>query len=378
MNIVIDENLPAAQTLFSGWANVEYFSGRDVPERLLAHADVLLVRSITGVGQPVLERAPNLKFVGTATIGIDHLDTEALSARGIEYANAPGCNAISVAEYVLAAILTPEVRQGRDWRGKKAIIIGAGNTGSSTGRKLTALGMNVCYVDPFLEGGHDSRCFGPLSMIENADVVSLHVPLTESGPYPTYHLFNEAVLASLRPDTVLINASRGAVIDNHALLNLLTQERRTVVLDVWEGEPHVNEALVPLVTLATPHIAGHSIEGKIRGTYALYDVLHAQLFPDTPEIPLQQVLPSDGIDGGCWALTEQDNDYVDQVAKLVHQVYDPRVDDRAFREHGLTAEGFDDLRRRYHTRRELSVVRLSTEQIDCGRIRALGFTVESD
>ncbi|WP_194757352.1 4-phosphoerythronate dehydrogenase [Aliidiomarina indica] len=378
MNIVIDENLPAAETLFAGWANVEFFSGRDVPDRLLAHADALLVRSITTIDQSIISRAPNLAFVGTATIGTDHLDTEALMAKGIKFANAPGCNAISVAEYVVASLLTTQVRQDRDWRGKKAIIIGAGNTGSATGRKLTALGMNVCYVDPFLEGGHDSRCFGPLSMIETADVVSLHVPLTEEGPYPTHHLFNEAVLSSMRPDAVLINASRGAVIDNHALLNVLQKQPRTVVLDVWEGEPEVNRELVPLITIATPHIAGHSIEGKIRGTYALYDVLQAQVFPDAERIPLQQVLPSESIDGGSWTLTDQDENYLEQLAVLVHQVYDPIMDDQLFRKEGLSSDGFDSLRKGYRQRRELSVLQVQTNENGCGRIRALGFTVKSD
>ncbi|RUO30490.1 4-phosphoerythronate dehydrogenase [Aliidiomarina sanyensis] len=378
MNFLIDENLLAAESLFGAWGELQFFSGREIPRDLLVKAEVLLVRSTTSVDASVLSDAPHLRFVGTATIGSEHIDQAALISQGIKFSNAPGCNAIAVAEYVLAAILTPEVRQGRDWRGKKAVIIGAGNTGSATGRRLAALGMDVCYVDPFLAAGHDSRCFGGMQMIERADLVSLHVPYTQDGAHPTHHMFDGTVLNSMRSDAVLLNASRGAVIDNQALFALLQKEPRTVVLDVWEGEPEVLAPLVPHITIATPHIAGHSVEGKVRGSYMLYDVLHAEFQLTDEKIPLNKVLPQLALEGGRWETEMDAPDFIDRVTDAVLSIYDPRVDDQQFRARGQTPEGFDELRKQYKKRRELSALRFYTESAHVGRLRALGFTVESD
>lgn len=378
MNFLMDANLPATDALFGSFAELNFFSGREIPANLLAQAEVLLVRSTTQINASVIAQAPHLRFVGTATIGTEHIDQPLLARHGIKFSNAPGCNAAAVAEYVLAAILVPQVRKERDWRGKRAVIIGAGNTGSATGERLSALGMQVTYVDPFLARQGDPRSFASIAIIQEADLVSLHVPYTRAGCYPTHHLLDATRLRSMRSDVVLVNASRGAVIDNQALFTLLQKSHGTVVLDVWENEPEVMAPLVPYITLATPHIAGHSLEGKIRGSYQLYDFLWSACAFTGKKISLSEVMPQVYENRGFWSVACTAKNWIDQVAEAVLSVYDPRIDDTQFRMHGLTSKGFDGMRKQYQSRRELSMLHYSAPSDQANRLRALGFTVESD
>lgn len=376
MHFLIDENLPAANTLF-GACNGEqqqlsFYSGRSIGDAQLAAAEVLLVRSVTRIDDALLDRAPNLRFVGTATIGTDHVDTFALAERNIGFANAAGCNAIAVGEYVLSAALYVAERATIDWRGKRALVVGAGNTGMQVARRLTALGMQVAFIDPPLQRAGVALAYSDWSELGSFDLVSCHVPLTKIGDDNTWHLLDEAKIEALMPGATLINASRGGVVANQPLLKRMQARGDLhVVLDVWEEEPKVNADLVNLVAIATPHIAGHSVEGKIRGSFRLYEALHRHFNWCCTTIEEQAVLPP------ALADTQHIHQPLAQtdISRLVHGVYNIIEDDREFRKHGLTVTGFDQLRKEYRLRRELSAQRISGSPTALAQLQQLGFRI---
>ena len=225
---------------------------------------MLLVRSVTRVDRTLLEGSA-VAFVGSATIGTDHVDQAYLAEQGIRFAHAPGCNANAVVQYDLSVLSNLQP----DWQSCTVGIVGCGNVGGRVYRTLKSLGVNCRVYDPFLSAEQIPDLVDFQSVLA-ADIICVHTPLTTEGPFPTEHLFNAEVLAGLGENTLLINAGRGAVIDNGALLeHLKSGSKLRVALDVWEPEPNINPGLLEQVLLATPHIAGYSREGKIRGTEML-------------------------------------------------------------------------------------------------------------
>ncbi|MCW8833674.1 MAG: 4-phosphoerythronate dehydrogenase [Colwellia sp.] len=356
MKILFDENMPYAKEFFSDICGdstqIQSFSGRHLTSQQVADADVLLVRSITQVNEALLSENTQLSFVGTATIGMDHIEQDYLAKRNIAFHSAPGCNAISVAEYVLSSLVVLAERYLLDLSTLSVGIVGGGNTGTRLSEKLAALGITHKICDPLLEAsGHDKRAFVSLDEVLNCDVISLHVPKTTTGEHATYHLFNAQRLAQLSDKQILISACRGEVIDNQALLALKKAGHGLkLVLDVWEGEPEVLTPLIEHTEIATAHIAGYSLEGKARGTEMLYQALCRKL-GKLPSIQLSHLLPKTSI--ADISVTEK----IDQslVNNLVKIVYDVRRDDKIFRQQ-LAIEGFDSLRKNYPVRREFSSV----------------------
>ncbi|MCO4800103.1 MAG: 4-phosphoerythronate dehydrogenase, partial [Colwelliaceae bacterium] len=263
MNIFYDENMPFAAEFFQDIGDLTPFSGRELSAEQVENADVLLVRSITQVNETLLALNKKLSFVGTATIGFDHIDREYLSNRNVSFTPAPGCNAISVAEYVLSSLVVLAERYQLKLLDLTVGIIGAGNTGSRLSEKLKALGIKHILCDPILaKSSNDDRNFSSLEEVLACDVVSLHVPKTLQGDHPTFHLLNEQRLQQFTQDQILINACRGEVIDNQALLKLKRSGHQLkVVLDVWENEPNILHQLIPFCEITTAHIAGYSLEG---------------------------------------------------------------------------------------------------------------------
>ena len=310
---------------------------------------------------PLLDESP-VQFVGSATIGTDHVDRAYLRDQGIAFAHAPASNADSVADYVVAALLTLAHRRGVSLRDQTVGVIGCGNIGGRLLRRLPALGLSVLPHDPpraAREAAGQEPDFVSLdTVLERADILTLHVPLTTDGPHPTHHLVDEAVLGRLGPDAWLLNTSRGPVVDGDALLTALRADRLgAAVLDVWEGEPTPDPALVRAVDLATPHIAGYAWDGKVRGTTMLYEALceHVGVEPTwSPATVLRPEHPE--------ALRSQAPDprlpRTDWLHHLVRQAYDLGADDarmrrlldRPRREQGAY---FQELRATYPTRREL-------------------------
>jgi len=344
MNIVADRNIPALSTLLSGAGNLHFFSEREPPPELLANADALLVRSITQVNKELLKKAPKLTFVASATIGTEHIDSEALAEKGIAFAHAPGANAASVGEYVLCAVLQWLNGQNIDSLADLDVaIVGAGHTGQAAGQRLQALGMNVHYYDPPLSKKGEKAVHDHWQRVITADIISCHVPLTRGDEYPTHHLFEHTALQSLHENQLLINASRGSVIDNVALLERAQQgERPFIVLDVWEGEPKVLKPLVDYVDIATPHIAGHSLEGKVGGAIMVANAL-LQHFRLETNYDKRAVLPSPS-----WPTIDAEQLWpISSLLSWVRQHYDIMEDDTLFRRHAQTNEGFDTLRKKY-------------------------------
>ncbi|MBM7455071.1 erythronate-4-phosphate dehydrogenase [Oceanisphaera litoralis] len=372
MKLLADENMPFVQELFGDRAEIVTCPGREIRPEQLHDVDVLLVRSITRVDAALLAEAERLSFVGTATIGCDHIDTGLLARRGIAFASAPGCNKVAVGDYVLAALLRVAEYKGWSLREKSLGVVGVGNTGAEVARRARALGMTVRLCDP-PRALKDTTGFVDFEQALAADIVSFHVPLTHGGEHPTWHLLDQAAIAGLNDDQVLINACRGDVWDNQALLARQQGAYSagaaplTLVMDVWEHEPEVLAPLVPHVLLATPHIAGYSLEGKARGTFALYRAWCEQQQLDR-RLALEQLLPPPPI--GAVHLNEAPDQAL--AARLVRLVYDIAQDDAAFRQ-ALGQPGFfDRLRKQYPQRRELGSVLLSG-MTDGGE--ALGFKV---
>lgn len=377
MHFLISQNIPLAQEVFTEHGTIERFSGREPALEQLRQAEVLLIRSITEVNKALLDNAPNLKFVGTATIGCEHVDEDELQARGIGFASSPGANADSVAEYVFTAVLAMAEKASWTLTGRSAAIIGAGATGRAAGRRLSALGMDVQYYDPPRE---DDGCtefeYIGWDQVLRADIISLHVPLLKDGPYPTYHLLDEQVIQQLQPEQFLINCSRGAVVDNSALCKHLRHKGPLAALDVWEGEPHIDTTLLDYVDIATPHIAGHSLNGKIRGTQMLYQACREFFDWATPEPDWAGLFPAPASYGWeCESMPEQE-----QLTRWVLENYPIWKDDAAMREDGRTAKGFDQLRRDYPVRYELisQIVHVpaTLKKADYDRMQAMGFNLQ--
>ncbi|EUC71382.1 2-hydroxyacid dehydrogenase [Alcanivorax sp. 97CO-5] len=274
MHIIADANMPGLEP-FEAFATVERVDGRSLTREQLGDADVLLVRSVTRVNRALLAGS-QVKFVGSATIGTDHVDLAYLSEAGIQFAHAPGCNARAVAEYVLQAVLLLCARQGREVQGARVAVVGLGNVGRRVADWLSALGIEVRGCDPLLDaqGYAGPVALAPLDDLLDADIITLHVPLTQSGEHATGHLLDASRLSRLGPGQMLINTCRGPVIDNLALSEQLASGTGPMtVLDVWETEPQVPATLYQQVVMGSPHIAGYSLEGKLKGTSMLYDAV---------------------------------------------------------------------------------------------------------
>ncbi len=276
MNIVVDANIPFAEKAFSVFGNVRVASGRQIDHTLVKDADLLLVRSVTRVDRALLENT-TVRFVGTATIGTDHVDADYLAGRGIAFVSAPGSNARSVAEYVACALVhvfegDPEALSRRTLG-----VIGKGNVGSRVLSIAYGLGMRCLVCDPPLERAGGGKEFVPLDeTIRGSDIVTLHVPLTDSGAYPTRYLVDAKFIGRMKPSAMLINTSRGRVVREAALLSLRNR-LGPVVLDVWEDEPAIGLKTLAAADIATPHIAGYSYDGKVRGCRMLFNAVAAFL-----------------------------------------------------------------------------------------------------
>ena len=362
MRIVADENIPLLDEFFAGFGEIRRLPGRGIDAAAVADADLLLVRSVTQVDRTLLDGSP-VKFVGTCTIGTDHLDLDYFQQAGITWASAPGCNARGVVDYVLGSLLVLSEQQGVDLATRTYGVVGAGQVGSRLLKVLRDLGWRVLVCDPPRQAAEGGDFVSLQQVLNECDVISLHTPLERLGVHATHHLFDSARLAALKPGSWLINASRGAVVDNQALRELLAQRSDLqVVLDVWEGEPQADVELAALCRIATPHIAGYSLDGKLRGTAQIYQAL-CQHLSVAPSVELQQLMPAawlseltiDSSADPAWAL-----------ASICRAVYDPRRDDADFRRSlqgdAVTRRAaFDGLRKHYPMRREIDGLQVAVK-----------------
>jgi erythronate-4-phosphate dehydrogenase len=371
MKIYYEDSMPYAAEFFSELGECEVFSHKTINADMLADADVLLVRSTTKVDEQLLLKNKQLQFVATATAGTDHVDQHYLASQNIPFISAGGCNAVAVAEYVLSAILVMSKRLNWQLVDKTVGIVGAGHVGSALARVLTVLGIKHKLCDPLLDDAGDAREFVSMKDIMQCDVISLHVPWVKDGPYPTQNLFNKVRLAALQDNQILINACRGEVINNQAALALFEQGKSlNLVLDVWENEPSINLDLIPHTALATAHIAGHTIEGKARGTEMLYLALCKHLGMQANK-KLSDYLPK-AQPSSIQIIENQD--FWQVLHQLVLNVYNIETDDQYFRANMHSAAQFRYIRKHYPIRREFSAIALNTGNFaDSKAIYGVGF-----
>ena len=370
MKILVDENMPYAVELFSRLGEVQAVPGRPIPTEALATADALMVRSVTKVNESLLGNTP-VKFVGTATAGTDHVDDNWLQQAGIGFSAAPGCNAIAVVEYVFSSLLILAQRDGFSLRDKTVGIVGVGNVGSRLNARLTAFGVRTLLCDPPRARQDNSEDFVDINqLVAKADILTFHTPLNMSGADNTFHLVDAAMLAALKPGAILINACRGEVVDNAALLDALNGEKKlTAVLDVWEPEPDLSLALLEKVAIGTAHIAGYSLEGKARGTTQVFEA-YSQFIGQPQQIPLSSLLPAPEF--GEVTLRGELSEA--KLLRLAHLVYDVRRDDAPLRRVAGKSGEFDRLRKFYEERREWSSLRVHCDnQATADLLNKLGF-----
>ncbi|WP_426204128.1 4-phosphoerythronate dehydrogenase PdxB [Pseudomonas sp. TWP3-1] len=362
MLIVADENIPLLDAFFAGFGEIRRVPGRSIDRATVAEADVLLVRSVTNVNRALLEGS-QVRFVGTCTIGTDHLDLDYFNEAGITWSSAPGCNARGVVDYVLGSLLTLAEIEGADLNQRTYGVVGAGEVGGRLITVLQGLGWNVKVCDPPRQAAEGGDYVSLEQIIEQCDVISLHTPLTRSGEGATWHLFDQQRLQQLKSGTWLINAARGPVVDNAALRKvLLEREDLQAVLDVWEAEPEVDVALADLCVLATPHIAGYSLDGKQRGTAQIYQA-YCEFVGQPANIQLSDLLPAPWLSE---VSLHADTDPAWALAMLCRGVYDPRRDDADFRRSlvgnvGEQRAAFDVLRKQYPARREIEGLKVRIE-----------------
>ncbi len=372
MKIIADNKIPFLRGALEPYAEVVYLPGKETTAEVVKDADALITRTRTICNEALLAGS-KVKVIATATIGFDHIDTAWCEANGIIWRNAPGCNSWSVKQYVTALLVTLARNRGLDLSKMTLGVVGVGNVGSKVAEAASILGMKVLLNDPPRERREGPSSFVSLDyLVAHSDIITLHVPLQKSGPDATWHLFDAARLAQMRPTQILINSSRGPVVDNKALKAALAERRIAgACLDVWEGEPELDPELVELLDITTPHIAGYSADGKANGTTAAVQTLASVL-----GLPLTDWKAS-GIPNPPQALEFE----IDASGKTLQEVlteavlhtYDITADSNALR---ANLGAFEKLRGDYAVRREFTsfTVRLhggTPEMAD--RLARLGF-----
>jgi len=381
MKIVADSGIRFVRECFSSIGEVELVPGLEITPSVIADADALIVRTATRVDADLLSGS-SIRFAGTATSGYDHLDIDYLRKNNIDFARGPGSNANSVAEYVVAAMLEAAEKTNCKLEDKSIGIIGVGNIGGNVAKKAEALGMKVYLNDPPLQRQTGDTKYLPLKELFDCDFITLHTPLTRTGPDKTFHLANEEFFKSLKPGCIFVNTARGGVMDTTALKAAINSDRfKAVVIDVWENEPNIDTQLLEMVDIGTQHIAGYSLDGKLVAVIMVYTKAcehfgikpkhTTESFLPAPDVPELKINPK--------GVSEQE-----LLAGVVKKIYDVKEDDLALRQIlnkpvEERARYFEALRQNYHIRREFHTTRIildSACQSVADKLAGIGFIVE--
>ena len=381
LNIVADNAIPFVERFFSRIGELELLDGRQITAATLRNADLLVCRTVTNINEDLLAES-GLRFIASPTSGLDHIDQASLRTRGIELCHAPGRNARSVSEYVLSALCVLADQQAFNLLEKKVGIIGGGHVGSDLKKLLQIIGIECLVYDPLLQKESKQQLFCELDDIKSCDIVSLHVPLTKSGTHPTWKMIGEDFLGAVQDDLILINTSRGEVIDETALLNHAKgKPDLSLVIDVWKNEPGINTDLLKRAQIATPHIAGYSIDAKYRSTRDVFQKI----------CDLNDINEKVGEDEAVFPEAEErrvslsgQQDDLSAISMAILTSYDVRSDAAALRrmlEDNVTEQGayFSELRNNYPIRREFSSLQvdlIDAEKTLSEKLQALGFPVK--
>lgn len=376
LRIVADDKIPFLKGALEGRAEVRYLPGGQISRADLAGADALITRTRTRCDRKLLEGS-GISFIASATIGYDHIDTAYCEEAGIGWTNAPGCNSSSVQQYLVSALLWLAFHRGLELKNMTLGVIGVGHVGSKVNTAVKALGMKVLLNDPPRARQEGEEGFSPLEqLLEEAHVLSLHVPLNHGGEDNTFHLVNRDFIGGVRKGMVLVNTSRGPVVDEAALMEGIRQSVFSeVILDVFEQEPDLDRDLLEVLSLATPHIAGYSLDGKANGTAMAVQAVSRHFGlgldhwspgdlprPETPELQ-----------GDASRVKEQE-----LLWNIYSNTYDISRDDRRLR---TSPDSFEQLRGDYPFRREppAYAVRLFQGYPELSELlEKLGFSVLGD
>lgn len=374
MKVIADRHIPFLKGILEPYCKVEYLDPREITREAIRNADALIVRTRTRCNAELLE-GTGVKFIATATIGFDHIDTEYCQAHDIHWTNAPGCNSGSVMQYVAAALVMLQKKYGFRYTDKTLGVIGYGHVGKKVVHLAENLGMRILINDPPLE--KEQGVCGLVSLdvlLKEADIVTVHTPLNMTGEYRTYHLFDRERFFSMRPQSIFINTSRGEVVETAALIEAIdTGQVAAAVIDVWENEPHINRALLGKVFIGTPHIAGYSADGKANATLMSVNALNQFFNLGIPELKLDLPEPENGT---LWLNAEQESEE-ESIRKAILHTYP--IDN----DHNLLISrpgSFEHLRQNYPIRREFFAYTIMSNKINPGLYNSLiklGFHVNT-
>ena len=375
MKIVCDNKIPFLKGVLEPYAEVEYLPGKETTPEVVRDADALITRTRTKCNEALLSDS-KVRVIATATIGFDHIDTAWCERHGIYWDNAPGCNSGSVQQYIASVLVTLARNYGFRLADKTLGVVGVGHVGRKVARIAELLGMKVLLNDPPRARKEGSDAFVGLDeLCAQSDIITVHVPLQREGEDATWHLFDRARLESLRPDQILINSSRGPVVDNAALKDVLQGGGlQAAVLDVWEGEPDLDPELVWALAISTPHIAGYSADGKANGTTASVRTVAEVLgLPLTDWEATGIPAPAQELE---FDLDATGKSMQEVLTEAVLHTYDIEADSNALR---ADLGAFEKLRGDYPVRREFTSfsVRLhgGTPQM-AEKLSKLGFSVK--
>jgi erythronate-4-phosphate dehydrogenase len=401
MKITIDRNMPYAKEAFSTLGEVLARDGRQLTIADVRDADALFTRSTTRISAALLAGSA-VRYYGSAVIGTDHIDIPYLEKQQIPWVAAPGCNAESVANYVTSALLWLGGQHRFTLKGKTIGIIGCGNVGSKVLRHAEALGLNIIVSDPPKQRSEDGDQKSEIpyvtleQLLAESDIVSCHVPLTKTGPDATFQMLDTPQFAQMKPGVIFINAARGAILSTDALLAVLGTRIAHAVIDCWEGEPTYRTDLLARVDIATPHIAGHSYEGKVNGTKIIYKAYLAWLAETSADPVLRErakeLLREENIEK-LFALPTPPVPHIDLpsikdseelLRQAVLRVYDIEADSlrlkRSCVEDAMVrAAAFDQQRSKYPMRREFTSTTVTLAKASkklCATLQGLGFKIE--
>lgn len=376
MRILADENIPLVQEIFGKGFEIRTLPGREITRASLDGFEALLVRSVTKVDRSLLEGS-KITFVGTATTGTDHVERKWLEENGIAFADAAGSNAESVVNYIFAVLLRFAVEKSIPLAGKKIGIIGVGRIGSRIAQIAQVLGMEVLFNDPPREEAEEPGDWVSLEEALEAPFITIHTPLEKNGNHPTWHLINAQMLELIPNEALLINAARGPIVDNLALLeSQISGQPFSFALDTWENEPEIDTELCRRAFHSSPHTAGYSYDGKIKGTKLLFSALNKHLkTASEPIFEKNEVTFSLSLDNknlsheqSLWNVISETYGFLDEHKKMSRLCNCQTEAERRIL--------FDDMRKNYPRRLEFGHYKISLSSPDLSlqkKLEALGF-----
>lgn len=374
MKIVIDNKIPFSRGVFEPYADVVYLPGKETTAEVVRDADAIITRTRTRCSAEILAGS-SVKVIATATIGFDHIDTQWCEANGIIWRNAPGCNSWSVKQYIASLLVVLCQKHGLRFEDVTLGVVGVGNVGRKVADAARAMGMKVLLNDPPRARAEGPDAFVSLDeIIRDSDIVTVHVPLSREGEDATWHLFDEDMLARMGRHQILVNASRGPVVDNRALKQALKAgSLRGAVLDTWEGEPDLDSELVDLLDITTAHIAGYSADGKANGTVAsVHTVAEVLGLPLTDWAPESIPAPEQTLD---FTIDAAGKSRQEVLSEAILHTYDVRYDSDQLRAH---LDSFEKLRGDYQIRREFTAFTLHLQNASgdiAEALKELGFKI---